>query len=177
MQWVSESRSVVSDSLWPHGLHSPWNSSGQNTGVGSLSFFQGIIPTQEWNPDLLYCRRILYQLNHKGIPRILEWVAYPFSSGSSWPRNQTNVSCIAGRFFTNWTIRVYPMVMPIRGFPGGSDGKASACSSGDWVWSLGREDPLEKGRLPTPVFWPGEFHGRRSLAGYRPKGHKESDMT
>ena len=34
--------------------------------------------------------------------RILEWVAYPFSSGSSWPRNQTRVSCIAGRFFTNW---------------------------------------------------------------------------
>ena len=37
--------------------------------------------------------------------RILEWVAYPFSSGSSWPRNQTRVSCIAGGFFTNWAIR------------------------------------------------------------------------
>ena len=35
--------------------------------------------------------------------RILEWVAYPFSSGSSWPRNQTGVSCIAGGFFTSWT--------------------------------------------------------------------------
>ena len=42
-----------------------------------------------------------------GIPqaRILEWVAYPFSSRSSWPRNQTGVSCIAGGFFTNWAIR------------------------------------------------------------------------
>ena len=38
---------------------------------------------------------------------ILEWVAYPFSRGSSWPRNQNGVSCIAGRFFTNWAIRVW----------------------------------------------------------------------
>ena len=37
--------------------------------------------------------------------RILEWVAVPFSRGSSWPRNRTWVSCIAGRFFTNWAIR------------------------------------------------------------------------
>ena len=42
----SESRSVVSDSLRPHGLCSPWNSPGQNTGVGSLSLLQGIFPTQ-----------------------------------------------------------------------------------------------------------------------------------
>ena len=82
----SESRSV-GDSLWPHGLHSPWNSPGQNTGVGSLSLLQGIFPTQGWNPDLPHCRRILYQLSHKGSPRILAWVAYSFSSRSSQPRN------------------------------------------------------------------------------------------
>ena len=35
--WVTESCSVVSDSLWPHELYSPWNSPGQNTGVGILS--------------------------------------------------------------------------------------------------------------------------------------------
>ena len=46
----SESHSVMSDSLWPHGLHSLWNSAGQNTGVGSLSLLQGIFPTQELNP-------------------------------------------------------------------------------------------------------------------------------
>ena len=46
-----------------------------------------------------------------------------------------------------------------------------------WVQSLGREDPLEEGTLATPVFWPGEFYGQRSLAGYSPWGHKESDMT
>ena len=49
----SESCSVVSYHLWPHGLYSPWNSPGQNTGVGSLSFLQGIFSTQESNPGLL----------------------------------------------------------------------------------------------------------------------------
>ena len=97
----SESHSVVSNSLQPHGLYSPRNSSGQNTGVGSLSLLQGIFPTQELNPGLLHCRQILYQLCHKGSPRIREWVAYPFSSRSSQPSNQTGVSCIAGGFFTN----------------------------------------------------------------------------
>ena len=82
-------------------LYSPWNSPGQNTGVGHLSLLQGIFPTQGSNPGLPHCKRILYQLSHKGSPRILEWVAYPFSSGSFQPRNQTGVSCIAGRFFTN----------------------------------------------------------------------------
>ena len=96
---------MVSDSLQPHGLYSPWNSPGQNTGVGSLSLLQQIFPTQGSNPGLLYCRQILYQLGHKGSPRILEWVAYPFSSRSSWPRNQTGVSCIAGGFFTKCAMR------------------------------------------------------------------------
>ena len=44
------------------------------------------------------------QLSHKGSPRILEWVAYPFSRGSSQSRNLTWISCVAGRFFTNWAI-------------------------------------------------------------------------
>ena len=104
LKWC-ESCSFMSDSLWPHGLYSPWNSPGQNTGVGSLSLLQGIFPTQGSNPGLPHYRQILYQLNYKGSPGILEWVAYPFSSGSSWPRNWTRVSCIAGRFFTNWATR------------------------------------------------------------------------
>ena len=210
----SESRSVMSDSLWPHGLYNPWNSPGQNTGVGSHSFLQGIFPTQESNPGLPHCGRILFQLSHQGSPahiewmnesvngymnkqllvfpgyietncctfyflfltstfcfdspwsffvclfwfnsrhwsflffkfssterfrvvgikmlvapscstlcnpmdsnlpgssvhgifqaRILEWVAFPFSRESSQPRDQTQVSCIAGGFFTYWTTR------------------------------------------------------------------------
>ena len=64
----SESRQVVSDSLQPHGLYSPWNSPGQDTGVGSCSFPQGIFPTQGLNPGLLHCRQILYQLSHQESP-------------------------------------------------------------------------------------------------------------
>ena len=98
----NESCSVVSDSLWPYGLYSPRNFPGQNTRVGSPSLFQDIFPTRGSNPSLPHCRQILYQLSHKGSTRILEWVAYPFSRGSSRPRNQIGVSCIAGGFFTNW---------------------------------------------------------------------------
>ena len=107
MEYVCEgvSCSVISDSLRPHGLHSPWNSPGQNTSVGSYFLPQEIFPNQGLNPGLLHCRQILYQLSHKGSARILEWVAYPFSRGSSWLRNWTRVSCITGGFFTNWVIR------------------------------------------------------------------------
>ena len=60
----------MSDSFLPHGLYSPWNAPGQNTGVGSLSLLQQIFPTQESNQGLPHCRKILYQLSHKGSPRI-----------------------------------------------------------------------------------------------------------
>ena len=91
----------------------PWNSPGQNTGVGSLSLLQGIFLTQGSNTGLPHCSWILYQLSHKGNPRILEWVAYPFSSRSLWPRNWTRVSCIASRFFTNWAIREVKYVLHV----------------------------------------------------------------
>ena len=99
----------MSDSLWPCGLYSPWNSPGWNTGVGSLSLLQGIFPTQGSSPGLLHCRWILYPLSHQGSPRILEWVAFPFSSRSSRPRNLTGVSCTAGGFFTSWATREAPL--------------------------------------------------------------------
>ena len=94
----------MSDSVTPW-LCSPWNSPGENTGVGSLPLLQSILPTQGLKPGLLNWRGILYQLSHKGSPKILEWVAYPFSRGSCPSRNQNRVSCIAGGFFTNWNIR------------------------------------------------------------------------
>ena len=81
------------------------DSPGKNTGVGCHAFLQGIFPIQELNPGLLHCRWILYHLSHQGSPRILEWVAYPFFRGSSWPRNRIRVSCIAGRLFTSWATR------------------------------------------------------------------------
>ena len=95
----------MSDSSKSLGLYSPWNSPGQNTGVGRIFLLQGIFQTQGLNPGLPHCKRIIYQLNHQGSPRILEWVANPFSSRSFWPRNRTRVSGIAGGFFTNWAIR------------------------------------------------------------------------
>ena len=97
----SESHSVMSDSLQPHRLYSPWNSPGQNTGIGSLSLLQGIFPTQRSKPALPHCRWILNQLSHQGSPRILEWVAYPFSSGSSRPR------------YVNFNLPIYtPLIFP-----------------------------------------------------------------
>ena len=65
---ASESHSVMSDSLWTNGLYNPWNSPGQNTGLGSLSLLQGILPTQGSNPGLPHCRWILYQLSYQGSP-------------------------------------------------------------------------------------------------------------
>ena len=64
----SESCSVVSDSLQPQGLQSPWNSPGQNTGLDSPSLLQGTFPIQGSNSGLPHCRWILYQLSHKGSP-------------------------------------------------------------------------------------------------------------
>ena len=63
-------------------------------------------------------------------------------------------------------------------FPGGSDGKEPGCQRGrpgfdPWV----RKDPCRRAWQPTPVFLPGEFYGKRSLAGYSPWGHKESDRS
>jgi len=64
----SGSPAVMSNTLPPHGLYCPWNSPGQNTGLGSCSLLQGIFPTQALNPGLPHCGRILYQLSHQGSP-------------------------------------------------------------------------------------------------------------
>ena len=71
-----ESRSVVSDSLRPQGLYSPWSFPGQSTGVGSLCLLQGIFPTQGLNPGLLLYRQILYQLSHKGSPKYADMLRH-----------------------------------------------------------------------------------------------------
>ena len=102
----------MSNYLWAHGLYSPGNSLGQNTGV-AFPFSRGSSQPRDQTQTLPHCRQILYQLNHKGSPRILEWVTYPFSSGSSQPRNWTRVSCTAGRFFTNWAIREAPSLLRV----------------------------------------------------------------
>ena len=70
--------------LWHHGLYSPWNSPDQNTGEDSLSLLQGIFPTQGLNPGPPHCRQILYQLIHKGSPRIY-WSGQPIPSPADLP--------------------------------------------------------------------------------------------
>ena len=101
----SESHSVVSNSLQPHGLYIPWNSPGQNTGVGSLFLLQEIFPTQGSNPSLPHCKQILYQLSHQTHrkPYIfffshhyyehqtvlnVYWCVYCFLNKVTWTHNQ-----------------------------------------------------------------------------------------
>ena len=86
----------MSDSLQPHGVYSPWDSPGQNTGVGNLSLLQRIFPTQGSNPGLLHCRQILYQLSHTGSPQILlRLTLLPILYGSTFINNTYVIySCI-----------------------------------------------------------------------------------
>ena len=73
---MSESCSVTSNSLRPHGLYSPWNSPGQKTGVYIWSLLQRIFPAQISNPGLPHCSWILYQLSLQGSPY---WLKNPLS--------------------------------------------------------------------------------------------------
>ena len=100
--WFTLSINIIAQScptLWIHGLHSPRNSPGQNTGVGSLSLLQRIFPTQESNPGLSHFRQILYQLSHKGRPQTIicscDFIIIPgvwnckntFLMGQTWAEN------------------------------------------------------------------------------------------
>ena len=92
-------------------LVTPWTAAYQappSVGFSRQEYWSGVpcrplgyLPNPGSNLDLVHCRWILYCLSHHRSPRILEWVVYPFSKGSSQPRNRTGVSYIAGRFFTN----------------------------------------------------------------------------
>ena len=81
------------------------DSPSKNTGVGCHALLHRIFPTQGSNPGLLHCTWILYHWSHQESPRILDWVASSFSRGSSWSRNWTRASCIAGRFFISRATR------------------------------------------------------------------------
>ena len=97
--------------LWDPMDYSPPGSSvhedspGKNTGEGCHALLQGIFPTQGSNPGRPHCRQVLDHQSHQGSPRILEWVSMPSSRGSFQPRDQRQVSHIAGRFFTSWATR------------------------------------------------------------------------
>ena len=81
----SETHSVLSDSMWPHRLYSPWNSPGQNTGMDSCSFLQGIFPTQGQNPGPSHCRQILYQLSYQGLYIISKNFFKSHNKGHTFP--------------------------------------------------------------------------------------------
>ena len=76
LMWKCNVRhSVMSDSLWFHGLQParllcPWNCPGKNTGVGCHALLQGIFPTQVSKPCLPHCRQILYHLSYPGSPEL-----------------------------------------------------------------------------------------------------------
>ena len=134
----SESHSVVSNSLWPHGLYSPWNSPGQNTGVGSHSLLQGIFPTQGLNPGFPHYRQILYQLSHQGSPK----------------RVVKRERIIQEELMVIWdTVGVMP------GLLRWLSGICLQCRRPGFDPWVGRI-PWRREGLPTPVFWPGEFHVR-----------------
>ena len=96
-EWVSESCSVMSNFLRPHGLYSPWNSPGQNTGVGNLFLLQGSSQPRDQT-----------QVSHFAGRFFTSWATG--KPKNSWkPRNQTGVSCIAGGFFTNRAMREAPI--------------------------------------------------------------------
>ena len=84
--------------------------------------------------------------------------------------------CIRFLFFLPWSLKFTTAPLPApqkNGFPLVAQlvkNLPAVCET--WVWFLGWEDPRRRGRLPTPVFCPGEFHGL-----YSPWGHKESDTT
>ena len=116
VKW-SESRSVVSSSLRPHRLYGPWNSLGQNTGVGILSLLQGNLPNPGIKPRSPTLQADSLSADPPGKSKNTGVVAYPFCSGSSWPRNWTRVSnfcwpkphslteifyCILFSLYTRW---------------------------------------------------------------------------
>ena len=99
--WWKWSHSVMSNSLWPHGLQptrflSPWNFPGKSTGVGCHFLLQGIFPTQWSNPSLRHCRQTLYHLSHQESPlqfsqknKTAKWVLFCFVLLYGWTGQST----------------------------------------------------------------------------------------
>ena len=151
---VTQSRPTLCDP-W-NSLYSPWNSPGQNAGVGSCSLLQGIFPTQESNQGLLHYRQILYQL-------------YQLSYQGS-PRSPTKEATAVRDPRTAMKSR--------RTHPSGESG---TCSNKDpaqpQINKLCKKETrcaciINRRRRwqPTSVLLPGKSHGRRSLVGCSPWG-------
>ena len=153
----------------PPGSSVHGDSPGKNTGVDCYALPQRNFPTQGLNSGLPHCRQIIYQVSHQGSPRILEWVAYPFPRGSSQPRNWTKVSCITGRFFTNWTIReaLSPYIVAYLWIET-PDKKISHL----WniTWDFGQQMLMVHGWIIGSKYWTLEY---KNLKGEKSKTHPE----
>ena len=108
---VKVSHSVMSNSLWPHGLYTPWNSPGQNLLVNWEKWKVKVLAAQLC---LTLCDPVNCSLPGSSVHgilqvRVVEWVTIPFSTGSSQGllncRDWIQVSQIAGGFFTIWATR------------------------------------------------------------------------
>ena len=181
---MCDSHSFVSNSLWPHGLYSPWTSPGQNTGVGSLSLLQEIFPTQGSNPGLPDCRWILYQLSHWGSLRIREWVIYLFSSRSSQPRNWTGVSWVAGKLYLKpfkiqfWASQVTLMVKNLSTNAGDIGDVGSISGLGRSPGEHGNplqcsclENPMDRGAWQATVHWVAKSQTRLKQLSMHTRRH------
>ena len=98
----SESLPVMSNSLQPHGPCRPWNSPGQNPGVGSCSLLQGIFPTRDWTQVSRTAGSFFTSWATREAQGYWSGEPIPSPADLPKPRNQASVSCIAGGFFTNW---------------------------------------------------------------------------
>ena len=106
--------------------------------------------------------------------RILEWVAISYSRGSSWPRAQTGgscASCIGRQILYHWAKSYFQTIW------NGFLVKNPLASAGSWVQSQAWGDPLEKEMATHSSILAWKIPWQRSLVGYSPRGHKESDTT
>ena len=106
---MGESRSVVSDSLGPHGIYSPWNFRAWILEWVVFPFSRGSSQPRDWTQVSCTAGGFVTIWAFRGSPRILEWVAYPFSRESSLPRNWTRLSCMAGGFFNQMSYQGTPI--------------------------------------------------------------------
>ena len=148
----------------PTRLPHPWDSPGRNTGVG-CHFLLQCMKVKSESEVSLSCPTLSNPMDFSPPGSSIHGMR--FSRQEYW----SGVP-LPSPVLYSWILFILYIVVY------GSEVKASACSVGDLgsIPGSGRS-PGEGNGNPTPVFLPGESHGRRSLVGYSPRGHKESDMT
>ena len=158
----------MSDSLWPYGLYSAWNSPGQNTGVGSLSLLQGIFPTQRSNSGLPHRRQFLLPAEPQRKPKNTGVGSLSLLQGifltqeSTWGLLHCRRILYQLRYEEAQVVKNRLPMQETREM---------------WVWSMGWEDLLEEvmathfSILAWRILWTEEPSWPQSM------GHKELDTT